>query len=170
MTFGWTVRHMEKGVEGFADEEGIGIATARKRMTWARDAGLLEKVGGDYKLTPLGKMMETKQRNDWNDHVALMTGDRSMMLGPRPKLDAVAYWVYANWPVSVSTVNRGEISRAWAKTTGDKWGRFTDYVGALESGLQTKPGKPILAWAHIADLDNIALSRSLNREDFVDLD
>lgn len=162
----WRVAQMTEGPAKYAEKAGLGLSRARRLMTWARDAGLLEKIGNSYHLTPLGKLVSENQRRCYLDHIALMTGDQELMKTHRPRLDAVAYWLYANWPENVSTVRRLWIEREWHKITGDKWGRFTDYLPALEAGTKTSVRQGTVTWAHIADLDWVAVSRSLNREDF----
>lgn len=157
---------MEGGVKEYADTAGIGQATARQRMIWARDAGLLEKTGTGYKLTPLGKSIADKGRADYKDHIALMTGNQDLLIPGRfIKPKAVGYWLYANWPENVSRVRRGEIGHQWYKVTGGKSGDFRVILVKQEQTLVG--GKPSAVWEKIADLDQVGLNPSLSREDFV---
>lgn len=167
IVLGWRIKDMERGPKGFAEEQGLSPNRASKLMTWSRDAGLLEKSGNQYKLTLLGEKISEGKRGEYWDHIALMTGDRSLMTTVRPNANATAYWLYANYPKDVSTVGRFKIEQAWHKVTGDRWGNFTNQIPALEAGTRTKPGQPAVTWAHIADLDWIGLSGRYDESDYV---
>ena len=159
------LKYMEGGPEEYANAGGISRSRAdvQARMTWARDAGLIEKTGRDYELTPLGKAVAEKSISDYRGHIALMIGDPTMTSSL--SAEAISYWTYANWPKNTSRVRFENISQAWEKTTRGAFGRIQTRM--VQAEQLTVKGRSALVWENIADLNQVGLNPGLNREDFL---
>lgn len=148
---------MEQGPEGYANSQGINIAAAKRRILWARDAGLVEKTKDGHRLTPLGEKIAAEGVSKYRDHLDMMTGNDKW--DHSPTSEAVGHWIYANWPGNTSRVRFGELEHEFNKVTNYKTRRLEVYLSKLEQDHH-------LAYERIADLDQVGLAPRGNREDF----